>query len=255
MRRNNSSRRDLLGAGLLWLALVAIGEAILFGFEFLPEQFSREARIIDDAFILLSILGIPVFAFVVSVVIYSAFKFRANGDSLEDGPPIKGSKKVVAAWLTITSALALAILINPGFVGLAELRADPEPDLIIEVESQRWSWNIIYPNGVESSEELVVPVDTRIRFDVTARDVLHSFWVPAFRMKIDAVPGMTTHAFVTPTKIGTFGEDPGLRVQCAELCGIGHAQMAIPVRVVSQAEFEVWLSSQATVDALSGGRG
>lgn len=234
--------RHLIGAGLLWVVLTAIGEAMLFGWEFLPEQYSREAKIIDDAFILLAVLGIPVFTFVVAVTVYSAIKFRASGD--EDGPPIKGSGKVVAAWLAITSALAIGVLINPGLVGLAELRADPEPDLVIKVNSQRWSWNIVYPNGVETSEELVVPVDTRIRFDITSADVLHSFWVPAFRTKLDAVPGKVTRLYVTPTKTGSFEEDPGLRLQCAELCGLGHSLMAIPVKVLSQAEFDAWLTGQ-----------
>ncbi len=254
MSRNGSSKRHLFGTGFVWLALVFIGEASLFAFEFLPERYSREAGVIDDAFLLLSILGIPVFSFVVAVLIYSAINFRATGDGFEDGPPIKGSNKVVGVWLAITGTLALAILINPGFVGLAELRADTEPELIIGVDSQRWTWKITYPNGVEATEELVLPVDTRIRFDVTARDVLHSFWVPAFRIKIDAVPGMTTRVFVTPTRTGSVEDDPGLRVQCAELCGIGHALMGLPVRVVSQTEFEVWLSSQVAVNATSTGR-
>ena len=244
--------RHLIGAGLLWVVLTAIGEVILFAWEFLPEQYAREARVVDDAFILLAVLGIPVFTFVVAVLVYSALRFRTTDDTLADGPPIKGSNKVVGVWLAITSALALAVLINPGLVGLAELRADAEADLVIKVDSQRWQWKLTYPNGAVVSEELVLPVNTRVRFDITSADILHSFWVPAFRAKIDAVPGRITQLYITPTKTGTFEEDPTLRLQCAELCGLGHSRMAIPVRVLSEADFDAWLSTQTASAEVNG---
>ena len=92
----------------------------------------------------------------------------------------------------------------------------------------------------------MLPVDTRIKFEITSRDVLHSFWIPAFRMKIDAVPGRVTEFYVTPNRTGSLTDVSGLRAQCAELCGVGHSQMSLPVRVVDQGEFEALM---ATVEA------
>ena len=88
---------------------------------------------------------------------------------------------------------------------------------------------------------MVLPVNTRIQFDVTAADVLHSFWVPVFRQKIDAVPGQTTVLFVTTSATGSIDDDVGFHIQCAELCGLNHSDMSMPVRVVSKAHFEEWL--------------
>ena len=235
-------KRDAVIVAIIWVALVVAGEVLVFAFTYLPAQFSHEAKVVDDAYILLSALAVPVFAFVIAMVVYSVIRFRAKGDEVEDGAPIKTNRAVVTTWLIITSALAIGILINPGFVGLAEIRGEPSADMVIEVEARRWSWEVAYPNGASITDELVVPVDTRIRFDVTATDILHSFWVPAFRVKIDAVPGRTTQLFMTATRTGTLEDDAGLRLQCAELCGVGHGIMAIPVRVLPEAEFEAWLS-------------
>jgi len=235
-------KREWLIVGGLWAILTALGELAVWTWSMLPEQYAREAKIFDDAFVLLMAFGVPVFAFVVAMLLYSAFRYRSKGPTTEDGPGITGNPRVVGVWLGLTGLLAATVLVFPGFTGLAELRADPSADIVIKVEAARWFWTVTYPNGGTTQDELVVPVDTRIRFDVTARDVLHSFWVPAFRGKIDAVPGRLTQLYVTPNRTGTSVEDPTLRVQCAELCGLGHDRMAIPVRVVPAGEFEAWMS-------------
>jgi cytochrome c oxidase subunit 2 len=236
-------KRDWLLATGLWVVLNVLGFVLIASWSPLPDQYAREAEVVDDAFRLLTILAVPVFAFVLTALIYSAIRWRARGDTFEDGPPIRTNRRIVGVWLTVTTILALVILIKPGFVGLAALRGKPSADLVIGVSGSRWIWTITYPNGGTTTEELVVPVDTRIRFDVTATDIVHSFWVPAFRTKADAVPGRVHPMFVTVERVGSFSDDPTLRVQCAELCGLGHGQMAIPVRIVERAEFETWMSS------------
>ena len=226
---------------LLWVILTAIGEFIVLGWSMLPEGFSVEADVVDEAYLILLVLAVPVFAFVVAMLIFSAIRFRTKDGPDEDGPPLKAKPSIVRGWLAITSLLAVGILINPGFVGLSDIRGSSAADMVIDVQSQRWFWSITYPNGGVSTEELVVPVDTRIRFDITSLDVLHSFWVPAFRAKIDAVPGRTTELFVSVDREGLFENDSNLRVQCAEFCGLGHASMAIPVRVLDGAAFDGWM--------------
>ena len=93
-----------------------------------------------------------------------------------------------------------------------------------------------------AGKELVLTVDTSIRFDIEAADVIHSLWIPAFRMKIDAIPGRTTYMTVKPTKVGAYETDQAYRVQCTELCGLDHAKMLFPIRVVSESEYESWLA-------------
>ncbi len=229
------------------LGLTALGEAVAIGLDPFPTGAVNEAQAVDGAFRILTILAVPVFAFVLSFLIYSAVRFRRATPDQVDGPPLRGSPAVGVAWLGVTTALTL-ILIRVGAVGLEEIRhtAQLPPDLVVKVEGMRWSWQVAYPDaGVLTSRELVLPVGRRVRVEVTSRDVVHSFWIPAFRAKIDAVPGMVTSVAFTPNRTGDFSQDPDLRVQCAELCGTGHSLMVIPVRVVTEEEFRQWLARQS----------
>jgi cytochrome c oxidase subunit 2 len=138
-------------------------------------------------------------------------------------------------------------MIYPGLTGLNELRSDKTADIELDVQAFRFGWLVEYPGGevtVGSPAELVLPVDQRVRFNITSVDVLHSFWVPAFRQKIDAVPGQTTVVYVTPIEEGSGADDVAFRVQCAEICGVQHSTMAMPVRVTSEQEYEAWLADQ-----------
>ena len=238
--------RTLAAAAALWLALTGLGEALLWRAPLLPTAAAHEARVSDEAFRLLVRLAVPVFAFVVSVLVVAVARFRVRGRPEGDGPPVWGSPRVVGAWLGITGLLAMGIMVNPGLVGLSELMAGHrhDPDVVVRVEGSMWAWKVSYPgSGIEAAPEIVLPVDRLVRFEVTSIDVIHSFWVPAFRVKIDAVPGRVTEAYVRPTRVGEFETDPAFRLQCAELCGFGHAGMRMPVRVVPEEEFRSWLAA------------
>ena len=145
------------------------------------------------------------------------------------------------------------VIVHPGYTGLIELRqtkAD-EPDLTVNVTGRRWQWSYEYEGRDVSlfskDEMLVLPNHSLIRFNITAedQDVIHSFWIPAFRMKIDAVPGLTTYMDVNTTEIGPFNDDVNFRVQCAELCGLDHSLMFTRIEVVEPAEFEQWIAEKA----------
>ena len=197
------------------------------------------------------ILAAPVIAFVVAMLIYSISRFRRRGDPSQDGPPLRTHGPFVAIWVLVTTALTIFMIIHPGITGMAELRAGEkrEADMVVQVEGTRWSWKMTYPqHKVTTRSELVLPVGKHVRFEVTSTDILHAFWVPAFRMKIDAVPGMVTTIYATPNKVGAFAADSGLRLQCAELCGLLHDKMAVPVRVVEQKEFDAWIAQQVRVN-------
>ena len=241
-------RRDVLMAGLLWLALTLVVEVLVATWDFQPLAAAKEARVVDGAFRVLFLLAIPVVTFVFAALLYSVFRFRRHSAQLEDGPPIRSNGRVLGAWFLATTALTIVMIIFPGTTGLLELRghAREEADLVVQVEGIRWAWKMTYPQqGVTSYSELVLPVGQRVRFEVTSVDVIHAFWVPAFRMKVDAVPGRVTTIHATPDRSGSFDDDSGFRLQCAELCGIGHAVMVVPVRVVEPAEFEAWVAQQA----------
>lgn len=248
--------RHFLGAGLLWLVLTAAGVYLALTADFYPEAMSDKGEEIEHAFRLLLVLSVPVFTMVVSAVVYSVVVHRSRGAPEQDGPHITGRGLVPVTWFAVTSGLTALVIVYPGLTSLDRvIGVEHDPDLTVEVTGVQWTWLVGYPDeGVANVRELVLPVDREVTFNITSLDVLHSFWVPAFQMKIDAVPGITTRITLTPTEEGDFASDPLLRLQCAELCGLSHSRMKIPVRVVSEGEFESWLAEHrespgATPDA------
>jgi len=243
----------------LWLVLTLGGELVALRAP-LPPALAAEARVVDEAFRYLWIIGTPVFTFVLSVLIYSLLRFRAPGDPPEDGPPVFHHPLGAMAWLGVTSLLALSLVIQPGIRGLMALGwlgspsahsahgapggADGEP-LVVQVQARQWSWVFTYPQyQVQVKDRLVLPLGRPVRFEITSQDVIHSFWIPAFRLKIDAVPGRTTVLVLTPSQPGHTAGEPTLRVQCAELCGTGHAAMTATVEVIPLDQFATWVDQQ-----------
>jgi cytochrome c oxidase subunit 2 len=241
-------REEALAVGV-WLALTVLGELLVWRADPFPERFSNTAEISDDAFLVLTRLAVPVFAFVLSILIVSLLRFRSRGRPDRDGDGFAGSPAVYKAWLAITGGLAVLLIVHPGLTGIAELgnlrHEHIGEELEVQIEGARWAWTVTYPDAaVTTGDELVLPVDVPVHVEVTSVDILHSFWIPAFRTKIDAVPGLVTEAWLTPDRTGSFEDDPALRLQCAELCGLAHGRMAMPVRVVAPGEFEAWLAAQ-----------
>lgn len=231
-------RRHLLTAGAIWLVASAIGiAAVLTAGRILPMAGSREATIIDGAFVLLTVVSVPVLMLVVVGLLYSALRFRARSEDDADGPAIHGHRPFELGWLLVTFVL-VAFLALYGSLGLIEIRGEASHDLRVQATALQWQWRFEYPDLGITSKELVVPVGERILVTITSRDVIHSFFVPAFGVKMDAVPGRTTTIAVTPTEVG------GYRLQCAELCGLGHTRMTANVAVVSVVDFEQWVETQ-----------
>lgn len=247
--------RHFITAALLWVVLTAVGELLVVA-DLYPTVGSEEAGEFDDIFRFLLLLGVPVMTFVFAVIIYAILAFRVRDvEGGEAGPTIRGQGWFPRAWLAITGGLAIFIMIYPGLTGLAELQdsrsdsgwGDRDAELVIGATGFMWSWIFTYPDGTEvnvvKGTELVLPVHTKIRFDVQSIDVVHSLWIPAFRMKIDAIPGRHTFMTVEPTRLGEYESDHAYRVQCAELCGLDHAAMVFPIRVVEEEEYEAWLAN------------
>ncbi len=243
--QESNTRNRLVVVGVAWLIATVLGWWAVTAYDWHPFGASREARITDEAFDLLMLMAVPIATFVLVVIGYSLLRDRDRGQDV-DGPPIRTNRTFVVGWLAVTTILSIVVIITPGFSGLDELRAYPEPDLVIDVKGERWSWEYTYAeSGVQTRGTLMVPIDTRIMFRISSTDVIHSFWIPAFRIKMDAVPGIITTTMVTAEKLGTFESADELRVQCAELCGVGHARMWTGVSVVTEAEFDAWLEASA----------
>jgi cytochrome c oxidase subunit 2 len=246
-------KRDLVIAGTLWLVLTAVAEAAAALIDFYPVARSDKGEEIEEAFRVLVVFAIPVFTFVVAVLAYSLLRHRTGDVPPEDGPAYRGRGAVPLAWFGVTTGLTLVIMIYPGLTSLSSVVSDdPNPDLLVEVTGFRWQWRFVYPEHdidivgtPDRMPEMVLPVDQTVRFEIQSTDVLHSFFIPAFLMKADAVPGLTTTVTLTPTEIGSFQTDPMLRVQCAELCGLRHGKMMARVAVVTEQEFDEWVRENA----------
>ena len=241
-------RRHIAIVTGLWLVLTVAG-LILVQVDFMPPVRSDKGAVIDETFKTLLIMSVPVFTFVVATLGYSIVAFRHRGEPTENGAAITGRGPVPLAWFVITAVMAVGVMIYPGLTELPTIaHLDEQPDVVVQIKGLQWAWDITYPaQSVKTNKELVLPVNKKIGFEITSADVIHSVWVPAFRLRVDAVPNLTTYLSFTPTSTGTYAEDTGLRLQCSQLCGGDHAKMMVPVRVVTQAEFDAWVAENAIV--------
>lgn len=228
-------RRHYWIAGAAWVILSVVGIILVAGVQILPDVASSEAKIENSAFVLLTALSVPVLMFVVVGIAYSALRFRANGDEA-DGPPIHGHRGFQGVWLGVSFVLVIG-LFGYGAKGLIDIRGSQHATFDVSVSGEQWAWHFTYPGGV-TAKELHIPVGERVHLAIQSTDVIHSFWVPAFGIKQDAVPGRTTNVYLTATEPGTY---PGL---CAELCGFGHTDMRLSAVVSDRAALDDWLSHQ-----------
>jgi len=135
-------------------------------------------------------------------------------------------------------ALIVAGLAVYGWFVLDDIEAKQPDEMVVHVRGQQFTWRFQYPQQNVRASDLMLPKDQPVEFRITTNDVIHSFWVPEFRLKTDAVPGLTTRIRLTPNKVGQW------QVVCAELCGLGHATMRQKVRVVERPEFDAWVQRQ-----------
>ena len=224
-----------------------VGLAVVFGvvqaivavaFKWLPTSASRQMDRITFVYWFATVICIGIFAVVMAVIVYSVWHFRAQPDDESDGPPIHGHTGLEIGWTVVPALLVIAIGVVSAIVLSQNGRAGANP-LHVNVTAQQFEWSFAYPDqsGLKS-HVLVLPVNRATRLDFQALDVLHSFWVPEFGQKQDAVPGIHTHLVVTPTRTGTF------TLICTELCGLGHATMRAAVEVVDSAGFAAWVKKQ-----------
>jgi cytochrome c oxidase subunit 2 len=249
-------RRTITQMVVVGLIVSVLGIALGLIIDWFPTQGSTQAEKIDTFWDVLIICSVPVFVLVTTVVLFAALEFRVRpGEEHLDGPPIHGNTRLEVVW-TAVPAIMLVALCSYAYIVLHDIEKAPAKALGVErqvtVNGQQFTWTFDYNEGGKkfSSAQLYVPEGRSVKFNVRTRDVLHDFWVPAWRMKIDAVPGITTNYRVTPNRLGTWP------VVCAELCGLGHAFMRQTAHVVSQADFDRWVQKMtAPVAAPAAGAG
>jgi cytochrome c oxidase subunit 2 len=182
------------------------------------------------------------FSLIVVPMIYSLVVFRRKKGETGDGQHIEGNTPLEITW-TIIPLVVVLIFAYMGAYSLGDIRRVDPDALVINVKAQQFVWTFEYPEYGIISKELHLPVNQQVVLKMQSADVIHSFWVPEFRVKQDVVPGRVTEYRITPTLIGDY------KVRCAELCGSSHAYMEGPVIVDSRSDYNTWITGQAAIAA------
>ena len=233
--------RPILQMVVIGAIATAIGIPIALIIPWFPTEASKQAGNVRTLYYVLLIVSVPIFVIVETVVLFSVWKFRMKpGEENKDGPPIHGNTRLEVIW-TALPALLIVSLCTFAYTKLHANEASKSNEVTVNVTERQFAFEFSYPlagGGQIVSPELYMAKDQPVVFKLRSLDVIHSFFVPNFSEKIDAVPGITTTLRVTATRLGTYP------VECTELCGAGHSLMRSAVHVVTPAAFTSWLRSQ-----------
>jgi cytochrome c oxidase subunit II len=199
-----------------------------------PSQIARE---VDQAFLFITVVSVALLAAITLVMVYFAFKYRRGVATTTS--QLEGHKWLEITWIVVP-CIIVTFMFFAGFKGFLMMRDVPENAMVVEVTGRQWSWDFFYPDDGIGATELVVPVNQPVKVLLTAPadDVLHSFYLPSFRVKEDVLPGSETFLWFESERIGVFN------IFCAEFCGKDHAKMITKLRVVSRLDYDQWIQSQ-----------
>lgn len=247
---------------LVMLAITVVTSVVLLQFEWFGDAASEEAGPIDTLFDVMIVLSCLVFAIVMVMFTYALWKYRAKPGDESDGKPIHGHTKLEIAWTVIPTIIVLFGAVYSWIV-LDDIEAEAADQMQLQVTGQQYKWTFEYPEEMVgsgedavplSSDELHVPVNRQLKVTLEALDVLHSFWVPEWRIKRDLVPAGPGGDEIDDTFVVTPNEEGTFSLVCTELCGLGHSTMRATVVVESEQEFEQWVSKQTQAqEEASGG--
>jgi cytochrome c oxidase subunit 2 len=231
---------------VILIVLATVGLRFLFRFILaLPIAASAEAGPIDTLFNAHFWMISFLFSLIMVLMLYSVFVFRRKADDETDGPHIHGNTRLEISWTIIPTFVVIGFGIW-GAITLNDITRPKEGEMTVNVTAKQWIWSFAYPEQEDiNSGELVLPVDRTIVLKMNAEDVIHSFWVPEFRVKQDLVPGRETTLRITPIAVGEY------TLRCAEICGLNHTQMEAVVRVVSAEEFQAWVDEKSAAPAFA----
>jgi cytochrome c oxidase subunit 2 len=220
----------------LVVGAITIGQALLI--DWLPEAAGEEATRVDALLWFLFWVSAVIFVLVTVVLVYAIWAFRAEPGDETDGPPIHGNTRLEIVW-TLIPAVLLAVVAVLAILVLEENEALASDRVKVEIIGEQFAWRVQYPEIGAETGDLRIPVDRQVELTMRGSDVIHSFWVPAMRVKQDVVPGVITDLVFTPEKVGTY------EVVCAELCGVGHGVMRTRAIVMEQDAYDEWLAAAA----------
>ncbi len=203
---------------------------------FMPPAVTEVAKNVDTLYGFLLIASLISCILVIGGLIYFAMKYRRQGDN-DKVPYISHNTALEFLWSFIPFVIFMVAFVW-GWVVYYQLRTFPVDSMEVMVNAQKWNWVFTYKNGRKSPALLTVPVNQNVKLIMTSKDVLHSFFIPAFRNKQDVVPGRYTAVWFNAEKLGSY------QVFCAEYCGDNHAGMLAKIDVVTRAEFDQWLSTE-----------
>ena len=240
------TRATIVRVLAIGVVAAAIGVVIGLLIPWFPPAAAKQAHTIDTLYYVLIIVTVPIFVLVTSVVLFSALRWRMRpGEERLDGPPIHGNTQLEVIWTALPSALIAALVVY-GAIVLHDIGVKKPGELRVGVTGQQFEWTFSYPTLKDATGDPIVaralylPVGKPVIFEIHAVDVIHTFWVPAFRIQMDAVPGITTSFRATTDRIGTYP------IICNQLCGYGHSVMRATLHVVSQAAFQTWLADHGS---------
>lgn len=208
-----------------------------------PEQASSIAHRVDNLYFFL--VGVSLFfaALVTALIVYFMIKYRRRSEG-ERGALVYGSVKLEAIWIVIPFAISMVIFVWGASVYFAITRA-PNEALELYGIGKQWMWKFQHPDGQRELNELHIPAGRNIKITLASEDVIHSFYVPAFRIKADLVPGRYTTVWFKATKPGKY------HLFCAEYCGNQHSGMIGWVHVMEPSEYQAWLSGGSGGEAIA----
>ncbi len=237
--RSTGSMRHFVIVGVLVAITTVLVYLFLTNAGLLPVEAASQAVLIDQLFNLHWALISFLFSLIVVAMLYSFVVFRGKSGDEGFGQFFKGNSRLEVFWTVIP----LMTVITVSYIGSQNLAAisveDPQA-MIVKVTAFQWNWQFDYPDYGITTDTLYLPVNKQVLLQMTSRDVIHSFWVPEFRVKQDVLPGanLVKDLRITPTLIGNY------KVRCAELCGGAHAAMVRPVIVQSQQDFDNWVAQE-----------
>ena len=244
-----SSRAVSIAVALVMgLSLIAMFALVMI-FGWMPEQKSSLAEVVDPPFYFVVAVSAVLTVGVVVTMILFIFKYlRRSPDQASE--PVHGSPAMEAAWIVIPTILVLVIF-TWGFKAFMTVTQAPKNAYEIRVKARKWAWDFEYPNGFIATNELRVPSNRPVKLIMSSDDVLHSFFVPEFRVKHDVIPNRYTTVWFSATKETgppSEGDNPTgyIQIFCTEYCGTGHSAMMARLWVLAQDDYDKWLASAAS---------
>lgn len=267
---------DFVFFGVVWVIITALAEWGLNRIRHNTMYFllSNQGNIALHAFNFLTVMLVPVFLFVIWYLVFTTIRFHAN--SAEAKPSRFQFRKnglFTGIWIIGSIALNLLFWLHPTAADLEQMFAAQLPsanrnDLIVDVTARQWEWIFSYPQyhltqtvNARGQDELVIPAHKKVEFVLRSYDpfhsydieagVIHSFWVPAFGIKEDVIPGETRYEYIVANRTANYDTNPMVRVQCAEVCGPGHPWMEAPLNIVTAAQFKSWIAHQQKLEGVT----